>query len=233
MRAMSELSAEVLARRSQLPVKPAPVTLTGELAELRPLDLDRDGDALHAVSSGAPFRLGTRSADAYDPDDRIWRWMSGGPFADAAGLRRWLADPIAAPDTLPFTVSVAGAPVGVACYLANQPAHLKIELGSIWYGPIAQGSGVSAEVTYLLLRHAFALGYRRVEWKCDAQNQRSRRAALAYGFAFEGVQDAHYIVKRKNRDTAWFRMLDTEWPTFGERLRRYSSARGWSAQAPL
>jgi RimJ/RimL family protein N-acetyltransferase len=231
MRAMSELSADVLARRDRLPIKPAAVTLTGELAELRPLDLDRDGDALHAVSSGAPFRLGTRSADAYDPDDRIWRWMSGGPFADAAALRGWLAHQLAAPDGLPFTVSVAGTQVGVANFLANQPQHLKIELGSIWYGPIAQGSGVSAEVTYLLLRHAFALGYRRVEWKCDAQNQRSRRAALAYGFAFEGVQDAHYIVKRRNRDTAWFRMLDTEWPTFGERLRRYSSARGWSAQA--
>jgi RimJ/RimL family protein N-acetyltransferase len=226
---MPELPAEVLARRQTLPSKPAPVTLRGAIAELRPLDLERDVEPLHAVSSGQAFEHAGRSAAAYDPEDKIWRWMSGGPFADAAALRGWLAHQVAAPDGMPLTVWVAGAPVGVVNYLANQPAHLKIELGSIWYGPIAQGTGVSAEVTHLLLGHAFALGYRRVEWKCDAQNQRSRRAALAYGFAFEGVQDAHYIVKRKNRDTAWFRMLDSEWPSFGERLKRYAAARGWPA----
>lgn len=229
MRAMAELPDDVLARRQRLPPRPAPVALTGKIVELRPLDLDADTAALHAVSSGAPFQLGARSAPAYDPDDRIWRWMSGGPFADADALRRWLGYQVDAPDGLPFTVSVAGTPVGVANFLASQPAHLKIELGSIWYGPIAQGTGVSAEVTHLLLGHAFGLGYRRAEWKCDAQNLRSRRAALAYGFAFEGVQDAHYIVKRRNRDTAWFRMLDTEWPTFGDRLRAYAAARGWPA----
>lgn len=224
---MSELPAEVLARRSQLPRKPAPVTLTGALVELRPLDLDADTAALHAVSSGAPFRLGARGVDAYHADDRIWRYMSGGPFGDAAALRAWLAHQVAADDGLPFTVRVAGTPVGVINYLANQPAHLKIELGSIWYGPVAQRSGVSAEATYLLLRHAFALGYRRLEWKCDALNQRSRRAALAYGFSFEGIQDAHYIVKRRNRDTAWFRMLDNEWPGLADRLNRYAARRGW------
>jgi RimJ/RimL family protein N-acetyltransferase len=224
---MTELSDEVLALRSQLPLKPAPVTLTGSLVELRPLDLDADLDALHAVSSGAPYRLGTRAVDAYDPDDKIWRWMSGGPFGDAAALRAWLAHQVAASDGMPLTVTVAGTPVGVANYLANQPHHLKIELGSIWYGPIAQRTGVSAEVTHLLLGHAFALGYRRVEWKCDARNQRSRRAAVSYGFAFEGVQDAHYIIKRRNRDTAWYRMLAAEWPTFADRLRALATSRGW------
>jgi len=224
---MSELPAEVLARRSQLPRKPAPVTLTGDLVELRPLDLDADIADLHAVASGAALRLGARAVDAYDADNKVWRYMSGGPFADAAALRDWLAQQVAADDGLAFTVLAGGSPVGVANYLANQPAHLKIELGSIWYGPVAQGSGVSAEATYLLLQHAFALGYRRVEWKCDALNQRSRRAALAYGFAFEGIQDAHYIVKRKNRDTAWFRMLDTEWPDLGGRLKSFALRRGW------
>ena len=224
---MSELPPEILARRDRLPLKPAPVVLTGKLVELRPLDLDADGDALHAVSSGAPFSLAGRSVAAYDPDERIWRWMSGGPFADAAALRGWLAALAAEPDSLALTVRVAGTPVGVACYLANQPRHLKIELGSIWYGAIAQGTGVSAETAHLLAGHAFALGYRRVEWKCDARNQRSRRAAVAYGFAFEGVQDAHYIIKGKNRDTAWYRMLDTEWPTFRDRLAGYAAARGW------
>jgi RimJ/RimL family protein N-acetyltransferase len=227
MFAMSELPAEILARRDRLPLKPAPVVLTGARVELRPLELAADGDALHAVSSGAPFSLAGRSVAAYDPEERIWRWMSGGPFADAAALRGWLGALAAEPDSLAFTVRVAGTPVGVACLIANQPRHLKIELGSIWYGPIAQGTGVSAETAHLLAGHAFELGYRRVEWKCDAKNQRSRRAAMAYGFAFEGVQDAHYIIKGRNRDTAWYRMLDTEWATFRDRLAGYAAARGW------
>ena len=104
-----------------------------------------------------------------------------------------------------------GAPIGVANLIANQPSHLKIELGSIWYGPIAQRTGASREATQLLLAHVFGLGYRRAEWKCDALNEPSRRAALSYGFTFEGIQDAHYIIKGRNRDTAWYRMLDHEW----------------------
>jgi RimJ/RimL family protein N-acetyltransferase len=221
----SRLPDSVLSRRC-LPRKPAAVTLTGSLVDLRPLDLEADVDALHAVSSGAPCRLGSRHVDAYDPDARVWRYMSGGPFTDWLGLRNWLAPQVAAPDGLPLVVRIDGSPVGVACYIANHPEHLKIELGSIWYGPIAQGSGASAEATYLMLEHAFGLGYRRVEWKCDAANTPSRRAALAYGFRFEGIQDAHYIIKDRNRDTAWFRMLDVEWEELGPKLRDYASSRG-------
>jgi RimJ/RimL family protein N-acetyltransferase len=214
------LSDEILARRDRLPIKPDPVTLRGDLVELRPLDLDGDVDALHAVSSGP------------DSDARVWRYMSGGPFASASELRAWLAPQLAQPDALPLTVRLAGAPVGVACFIANQPQHLKIELGSIWYGPIAQGTGASAEATYLMLEHAFALGYRRLEWKCDSRNEPSRRAALAYGFTYEGIQQAHYIIKRDNRDTAWFRMLDHEWPEIRPRLAAYVRSRSPSEPRP-
>jgi RimJ/RimL family protein N-acetyltransferase len=193
------LPADVLARRARLPRKPAAVTLTGDLVELRPLDLGADVDELHASSSGP------------DCDQRVWRFMSGGPFADAAALRAWLAAQDAAEDGRPFTVWMRGARAGVANLMANQPQHLKIELGSIWYAPHAQRTGASREATALLLAHVFGLGYRRAEWKCDARNEASRRAALSYGFSFEGIQDAHYIVKDRNRDTAWYRMLDHEW----------------------
>jgi RimJ/RimL family protein N-acetyltransferase len=193
------LPADVLARRAQLPKKPAAVVLAGKLVELRPLDLDADVAELHAVSSGP------------DSDERIWRFMSGGPFADAAALRTWLAQQDAAEDGRPFTVWLGTARVGVVNLMANQPQHLKIELGSIWYGPRAQRTGASREATSLLLAHVFDLGYRRAEWKCDARNEASRRAALSYGFTFEGIQEAHFIVKDRNRDTAWFRMLDHEW----------------------
>src|SRR5205085_11593657 len=105
---------------------------------------------------------------------------------------------------------VDGVPAGSASFMANRPEDLKIELGSIWYGPIVQGTGVSREATMLMCAHAFGLGYLRVEWKCDARNERSRRSALSYGFTFEGIQQAHMIVKGRNRDTAWFRMLEHE-----------------------
>jgi RimJ/RimL family protein N-acetyltransferase len=215
------LPEHVLARRLVLPRQPAQVVLTGKLVELRPLDLDRDVDALHACSNGQPFALGARWIDGYDPDERVWRWMSGGPFAGAEQLRDWLARQGAAADGLPLTVRerASDTPIGVANFMANHPEHLKLELGSIWYGPIAQGTGASAEATYLMLEHAFGLGYRRVEWKCDALNEPSRRAALAYGFTFEGIQQAHYIVKDRSRDTAWFRILADEWPAVEPRLR--------------
>jgi RimJ/RimL family protein N-acetyltransferase len=205
----------VLARRAQLPVKPAAVTLTGKLAELRPLVLEQDVDELYRGST----------------DPRIWDWMSGGPFSSPLALRTWLAAQEAAPDGRPLAARDAnGKLVGVANLMANVPAHLKIELGSIWYMPSAQGTGISAEATYLMLAHAFSLGYRRVEWKCDALNEPSRKAALAYGFTFEGIQEAHYIIKDKNRDTAWFRMLSGEWPDRGPKLREYA-ARRYSASS--
>ena len=211
------LPAAVLARRAALPVKPAAVALDGAIVTLRPLDLASDVAALHAVSCGAPFSLGDRRVEAYDPDEQIWRYMFGGPFAGPEELAASLARQDAAPDGRPFTVRdrATGVPIGVICLVANVPVHLKIELGSIWYGPIAQRTGASREATRLLLAHVFGLGYRRAEWKCDALNARSRRAALSYGFTFEGIQDAHYIIKDRNRDTAWYRMLDHEWAAAG------------------
>jgi RimJ/RimL family protein N-acetyltransferase len=211
---VTDLSADTLARRTALPRRPAPITLNGTRVRLRPLDLGTDLAALHEVSCGRAVQLGDRTIAAYDPDATIWRYMSGGPFADAAALGAWLQRQIDAPDGLPLCVldAATARPIGVANFLANAPEHLKIELGSIWYSPVAQGTGANREATLLMLGHAFALGYRRVEWKCDALNERSRRAALALGFRFEGIQDAHYIIKNRNRDTAWFRMLDREWP---------------------
>lgn len=208
------LSPDVLARRAALPRKPAPVELTGPNVRLVPLDLARDLADLHAGSCGNPVELGGRGTDAYDPDAHVWRYMSGGPFASADDLAAWLRPQVDAPDGLALSVRhrATDRAVGVVNYLANHPEHLKIELGSIWYSPAVQGTGVNAEATRLLCEHAFGLGYRRVEWKCDALNERSRRAALAFGFRFEGIQEAHYVVKGRNRDTAWFRILDHEWP---------------------
>jgi RimJ/RimL family protein N-acetyltransferase len=208
------LPPEVLARRAALPLKPAPVSLLGPTVALRPLDLDRDVEPLHAASDGRPVSWGERSVGAYDADAVIWRFMPGGPFPSSRELAAYLGPLVHAADGRCLCVLDArsGQRLGVVNLQANAPAHLKVELGNIWYSPVAQRSGVNTEATRLLLEHAFALGYRRVEWKCDARNERSRRAAERLGFRFEGIQDAHYIVKGRNRDTAWFRMLDREWP---------------------
>jgi RimJ/RimL family protein N-acetyltransferase len=216
------LSEEVLSRRAALPRRVAPVTLRGSRVTLAPLDLKRDVEALHEASDGRPLSLGGREVAAYDPELLIWRYLSAGPFESAAALGAWLRLQVEAEDGLCLCVSDAatGRPVGVANFMSNAPEHLKIELGNIWYGPIAQGAKANVEATCLMLEHAFALGYRRVEWKCNSLNERSRRAALAMGFRFEGVQESHYIFKGRNRDTAWYRMLDREWPEARSGLRR-------------
>jgi len=215
------LAPDVLSRRQTLPLKPALVTLSGRFVRLEPLDLTRDLDRLHAVSNGEPAQLGQRSVGPYDPDARVWRYLFDGPFATPAQLGEFLQGLIDVPNMLPFCVFDAetGSQVGVAAYTNNTPEHLKIELGHIWYSPVVQRTHANVETAYLLLKHAFELGYRRVEWKCDALNERSRRSALRIGFQFEGIQQAHFIIKGRNRDTAWFRMLEGEWPVIREKLK--------------
>ncbi len=218
----SPLPPDVLALRSRLPLKPAPVSLDGVHVRLVPLELVRDIDALFAVSNGRPARLGDRVGDVYDADELIWRYMSGGPFASAKDLAEWLRGLVEGPNSLALSVLdvPTGQPVGVVNFLNNAPGDLKVELGSIWYSPLVQRTAANTEATYLLLRHAFGLGYRRVEWKCDVLNERSRRAALRMGFQFEGIQQYHYIVKGFSRDTAWYRILDREWPEVQAHLER-------------
>lgn len=210
----SPLPDEILEQLAELPKKPEPVELIGRIVTLRPLEVGRDAALLHQRTNGQPVTLGSRQIDAYDADALVWRFMNGGPFDSEVACRVYLDALAALPDGLAFTVfdTEMNSPVGVACYLANVPAHGKIELGSISYSPLAQGTGANREASYLMLRHAFDLGYQRLEWKCNALNERSRRAALRIGFRFEGIQDAHYIVKGRRRDTAWFRLLVSEWP---------------------
>ena len=207
------LPDDVLRRRAVLPAKPEVVILEGRQVRLAPLDLDRDTAALHMVTNGQPITLSDRHVDAYDADELIWRYMFGGPFASADDLRAYLKKLVDAPNGLAFCVwdRATNQQVGVACLINNSPADLKIELGSISYSPIAQRTGANTEATYVMLRHVFELGYRRLEWKCNALNARSRHSALRMGFQFEGIQEAHMIVKDCNRDTAWFRLLDHEW----------------------
>ena len=208
------LPPEVLEKTRTLPLKPDSVILTGSRVQLVPAVVETDAEALFEASNGSAFSLGDVTAETYDAEERIWRYLFDGPYDNvddfAVGLRRW----VDMQDGLCFTVyhAATGKPVGVTNYMRNHPEHLRIELGGIWYTPAVQRTGVNREASYLMLKHAFELGYRRVEWKCHSEHIRSRNAALRLGFTFEGIQEAHRIWKGCSRDTAWFRMLDSEWP---------------------
>jgi len=210
-----KLADEVLAAIPRLPLKPDPVAVEGRYIRLEPTVLERDAARLYAISNGQPATLGGRSIEAYDADERIWRYLFAGPFVTLADFTTYMRPQVEAANGLCYTVfdTEAGEAVGVINYMNNAPEHLKIELGSIWYSPLVQRTHANTEATYLLLQRAFELGYRRLEWKCNALNERSRRAALRMGFQYEGTQEYHIIVKGRNRDTAWFRILDHEWPT--------------------
>lgn len=208
-----QLPDNVLAKRESLPEKPTSVTLRGERVYLQPLDVGRDAERLYRVSNGEAVSLGERSIDAYDAEKVIWRYMSYGAFENVDDLSATLQGLVDVPNALCLCVYDVATdhPIGIANFMNNVPQHLKVELGNIWYSPLVQGTRANTEATYLMLDHAFSIGYRRVEWKCDALNQRSRKAALRMGFQFEGIQESHYIIKGRNRDTAWFRILDREW----------------------
>jgi RimJ/RimL family protein N-acetyltransferase len=203
-----------------LPLKPDAVGLTGRFVRLEPTQIERDAGALYAVCNGSAITLPGIEYPAYDADELIWRWMFGGPFETLDAFVAYLRRQMDAANGLPFTVFEAesGHAVGMINIMNNAPGDLKIELGSIWYTPPVQRTPVNTEATYLCLRHCFGLGYRRLEWKCNALNERSRRAALRMGFVFESIQESHMIVKERSRDTAWFRILDGEWPAVQRRL---------------
>ena len=192
---------------------PARAMLPGSLVTLEPVDPDRHAEELFAAAHGSP------AADA------VWTYMPYGPFPDAGGMRTWLAPLAASEDPLFFAVTRDGRAIGMTSYLNVDTAMRRLEIGHIWYGPADQRTGANTEACLLMLKWAFDAGYRRVEWKCDALNARSRAAAERLGFGFEGIFRRHMIVKGRNRDTAWFSVVDEGWP----QVRRQLEARLASA----
>lgn len=178
---------------------PEPANLVGRFGQLAKLDADRHSATLwHAVKG----------------HDRIWTYMAYGPFADDGALSCWIHERSALTDPFSFAVlDHTGQALGIAALMAIRPSMRVIEVGNILLSPALQRTPLATEMQYLLARYVFeTLGYRRYEWKCDALNAASHRAALRLGFTFEGVFRQHMIVKGRNRDTAWFAMLDGEWP---------------------
>ena len=182
---------------------PARTPLRGSHVLLRPVDAATDAQPLYAVSHPP------------DGDPALWTYLPDGPYESPDHLRQTLAWASTLEDALYFTLVrlIDERPLGMASYLRITPQFGVIEIGHIWFGVPLQRTTAATEAIYLLARHAFDdLGYRRLEWKCNALNAASRRAAERFGFTFEGVFRKHQIVKERNRDTAWYAMTDEDWP---------------------
>jgi RimJ/RimL family protein N-acetyltransferase len=194
-------------------------TLSGRYVTVAPLDPAQHGDDLWEA---------TRGEENY----ALWRYLPDGPFELRAEFDKNLAVMAASRDHLFFAIvdNQSGKAVGRAAYLRIEPKHRCIEVGSILYSPALQKTRGATEAMFLMARHVFEeLGYRRYEWKCNALNEPSRRAALRLGFTFEGIFRQHMIVKGENRDTAWFSMLDWEWPAQKQAFERWLDPANFSS----
>jgi len=157
--------------------------------------------------------------------------MAYGPFADENAFSDWLASRVELADPYYYAiVAPSGRAIGLATLMAIRPAMRVVEVGNILLSPPLQRTPLATEAQYLLARYAFeTLGYRRYEWKCDALNAASRRAALRFGFSFEGIFRDHMIIKGRSRDTAWFAMLAADWPARRAAFERWLAPENFAA----
>jgi RimJ/RimL family protein N-acetyltransferase len=183
------------------PEKPDDHSLDGTYCRLEPLDSAKHGEHLF-------------KANKLDQQDRIWVYLPYGPFAKLDQYLSWV-DTVCSKDDPKFYAIVdykRQQAVGVASYLRIDPPNGSIEVGHINFSPLLQNSIAATEAMFIMMQNAFNLGYRRYEWKCDVLNQRSRNAAARLGFQFEGIFRQATIYKGRNRDTAWFSIIDRDWP---------------------
>jgi RimJ/RimL family protein N-acetyltransferase len=201
------------------PVEPLPsgrsperAPLAGMMVRLEPVELAAHAASLYARSHARP------------EDEALWTYLAYGPFADQGAFAAWLKKQARSEDPLFFAIveRASGTASGMASYLNIVPANGSIEIGHIWFAPPLQKTRAATEAIFLMMRHVFDdLGYRRLEWKCDALNEASMRAARRFGFTYEGTFRQHMVVKGRNRDTAWFSILDREWPAIRTGFERW------------
>lgn len=199
------------------PQRPGHAVLEGRFVRLEPLQADA-----HA------FEL----QEAFQDHDALWDYMPYGPFPSGSAYHRWAREREGGEDPRFFVMrdAATGRAGGIASYLRITPEAGSIEVGHICISPAMQRGAAATEAMFLMMRWAFEAGYRRYEWKCNALNIASRRAAQRLGFSFEGVFRQHMIVKGRNRDTAWFAVIDTEWPALAEAYAVWLSPTNFDAR---
>ncbi len=198
--------------------RPPRTPMAGRFCRIEPLDERHAADLF--------------AANAADRDGRNWTYLGYGPYAALEDYRRWVAASARSEDPLFHAIlDGTGRAVGVASYLRIDPAVGVIEIGHVNYSPALQRTPAATEVMYLMMRRVFdELGYRRYEWKCDALNQPSRAAAARLGFTFEGVFRQATLYKGRNRDTAWFSIIDREWPARRRAFERWLDPANFDAE---
>jgi RimJ/RimL family protein N-acetyltransferase len=190
---------------------PQRVTIEGQYVTIEPLDPAKHSEALWQGLSG-------------EANDSLWLYMPDGPFTARSAFDAHMEAKAVSEDPLFFAIvdRKTGLAAGRSTLMRIDPPNRVIEVGGIIFTRALQRSRGATEAMYLLARYVFDdLGYRRYEWKCNALNEASRRAALRLGFQFEGIFRQHMIIKGKNRDTAWFSMLDSEWPARKRAFERW------------
>lgn len=192
------------------PERPARQALAGRFCRVEPLDVSRHADSLYEF-------------DRMDLDGRTWTYLPYGPFPSVEAYRNWAELAVMSTDPLFFAIveNALGRAVGLASYLRITPASGTIEIGHLHFSPRLQRSSAATEALYLMMDWALRNGYRRLEWKCDALNAPSRRAAQRLGLSYEGIFRQATVVKGRNRDTAWYSVLDWEWPGLSRAFARW------------
>lgn len=162
----------------------------------------------------------------------MWTYLPYGPFESLEIYRAWLKDTTCHDDPIFYSIldNTTTKPVGLAAYLRILPASGSIEVGHVNYSPLLQRTPAATEAMFLMMQRAFQLGYRRYEWKCDALNAKSRAAAQRLGFSYEGIFRQATIYKGRNRDTAWFSIIDCEWPALETCFRRWLNPANFDEQ---
>ncbi|WP_299957252.1 GNAT family protein [uncultured Roseobacter sp.] len=199
------------------PPVPAGVPLQGRYAALEALDADRHAALLY---------------QAYEGQDHVWDYLGYGPFSSSALYHRWVRETVQDQSHLFYAIRnlETGDWEGVASFLRIDPSNGSIEVGHINFSPALQRTRAATEAIFLMMGWVFSNGYRRFEWKCNALNLGSRRAAQRYGFSFEGVFRQAMISKGRNRDTAWFAMIDSEWPALKTAFEAWLDPRNFDAE---
>ena len=199
------------------PVVPSGDILLGRTVRLEPLHADKHADGL--------FR-------AFEGHDHVWDYMFDGPFGSVGDFHVWVDHVTAGQSQFFYAIQDLETTdyVGIASYLRIDPSSGSIEVGNINFAPVLQRTVAATEAMYLMMSWAFESGYRRYEWKCNALNAPSRRAAQRLGFSYEGIFRQATISKGRNRDTAWFAAIDAEWPALKQAFETWLSPRNFDAQ---
>jgi len=198
--------------------RPPRTALAGRYCRVEPIDPARHAEALY-------------QANALDPSQGHFTYLSVGPFHSFDAYRQWMTSVIGIADPMFHAIvdAATGKPVGIASYMRIDPANGVIEVGHLNYSPLLQRKPAATEAMYLMMKRIFDLGYRRYEWKCDSLNAPSRAAAQRLGFSYEGIFRQAGVYKGRSRDTAWYAIIDREWPELDQAFQRWLDPKNFDA----